>query len=103
MPITSTGCPSLASTRMSPRKPDSFSTSATARFSLDEGQLTWLCCAMPALRMRVSMSAIGSVIMVESYCLKGTPRCSSSALPSASVLAVVHSVTFRPVTRSTLS
>src|SRR5438309_2178567 len=37
---------------------------ARASFSLDEGIRTLSCIAMLALRMRVSMSAIGSVIVI---------------------------------------
>src|SRR5687767_11382979 len=37
---------------------------ASASFSLEEGIRTWSCCAVLALRMRVSMSAMGSVIVI---------------------------------------
>src|SRR5437899_3266606 len=40
------------------------STSAKASFSFDEGMRTRSCRAVVALRMRVSMSAMGSVIVI---------------------------------------
>src|SRR5262245_53723070 len=46
---------------------------------------------------------IGHHARVPSYCRNGTPRCASSARPSASLRAVVQTVMFMPVTRSTLS
>src|SRR6056297_3653651 len=45
--------------------PSAFSTSASATFCFDEGITTWSCIAVFALRTRVSMSAMGSVIMMD--------------------------------------
>ena len=78
----------------------------TASFCCEEGQVVWACRARPALRTRVNMSAIGSVIIVQtppSLFRKGRPRWRSRDLPSASFLAVVQTVTLSPVTFSTLS
>src|SRR5215211_2146871 len=44
--------------------PSFWRTSASATFCFDDGIFTWSCIAVLALRTRVSMSAMGSVIMV---------------------------------------
>jgi len=45
-------------------KPSSVRIRAISRFTLDEGSVTSRCRAALALRMRVSMSAIGSVLFI---------------------------------------
>src|SRR5262245_23540925 len=66
MSTTSTGLPSPASTRKSWMKPVSFITRAISRLTREAGISASPWCARPALRMRVSMSAIGSLIMIVS-------------------------------------
>src|SRR5262245_3650719 len=63
MPSTRLAWPSRSSTFTDSRKPARCSTVAIASFCFDEGHAVCACRAEPALRMRVSMSAIGSVIM----------------------------------------
>src|SRR5581483_11539911 len=60
--MVSTPCLSSSAWLTAPTKPSSCSTSATRRLSLDEGKSTFALRAVIALRMRVSISAIGSVI-----------------------------------------
>src|SRR2546422_11120641 len=73
MPSTRLAWPSRSSTFTESRKPARCSTPAIASFCFEEGHETCAWRAMPALRMRVNMSAIGSVIMIG-----GFPVCGSS-------------------------
>src|SRR5881227_2316135 len=56
-------CVASSSSRKFLMKPSSFRISATRTLSLDAGMSTFSCSARLALRMRVSMSAIGSLRM----------------------------------------
>src|SRR5438093_917306 len=70
MPSTRLWCPSRSSTTTESRKPARWSTLAIASFCFEDGHEVAAWRALPALRMRVSMSAIGSVIMIgESFLL----------------------------------
>src|SRR2546426_11163661 len=64
MPSTRLAWPSRSSTFTESRKPARCSTPAIASFCFEAGHEVCAWRALPALRMRVNMSAIGSVIMV---------------------------------------
>src|SRR4030095_17149489 len=67
MPSTRLAWPSRSSTTTESRKPARWSTPAIASFCFDEGHEVRWWRALPALRIRVNMSAIGSVIMIGGF------------------------------------
>src|SRR4029453_1432382 len=67
MPSTRLAWPSRSSTTTESRKPARWSTPAIASFCFDDGHEVRAWRALPALRIRVNMSAIGSVIMIGGF------------------------------------